>query len=63
MADLKNFAVKKRATVPEVYRKAAKILKQAEERKDSVKNLIYSSGFRVSRFNSYKVANSNTFTV
>ena len=39
---------KRRSTVPELYRKAAKVLKQAEERKQSVKNLIYSSGFRVS---------------
>ncbi|XP_032780727.1 28S rRNA (cytosine-C(5))-methyltransferase [Daphnia magna] len=36
----------KRATVPEIYRKAARILKSAEERKGSLKNLIYSSGFR-----------------
>lgn len=39
----------KRATVPEIYRKAARILKSAEERKGSLKNLIYSSGFRVSK--------------
>jgi len=37
---------RKRSTVPELYRKAAKVLKQAELRKESVKNLIYSSGFR-----------------
>lgn len=43
-----RFAGKKRATVPELYRKAAKVLKSAEQRKESVKNLIYSSGFRVS---------------
>ncbi|XP_046437723.1 28S rRNA (cytosine-C(5))-methyltransferase-like [Daphnia pulex] len=36
----------KRVTVPEIYRKAARILKSAEERKGSLKNLIYSSGFR-----------------
>ncbi|KAI9555146.1 hypothetical protein GHT06_017661 [Daphnia sinensis] len=36
----------KRATVPEIYRKAARILKSAEERKGSLKNLIYSSGYR-----------------
>ena len=40
---------RKRSTVPELYRKAAKVLKQAELRKESVKNLIYSSGFRVSQ--------------
>lgn len=39
---------RKRVTVPEIYRKAARILKSAEERKGSLKNLIYSSGFRVS---------------
>jgi len=38
----------KRANVPEIYRKAAKILKSSEERKGSIKNLIYNSGFRVS---------------
>ena len=43
-----NRRVTKRVTVPEKYRKAAKILKLADERKDSVKNLIYSSGHRVS---------------
>jgi len=41
-----NRRVTKRVTVPEKYRKAAKILKLADERKDSVKNLIYSSGHR-----------------
>ena len=43
-----NRRVNKRVTVPEIYRKAAKILKSAEDKRDSVKNLIYSSGYRVS---------------
>lgn len=43
-----QFRSKRRATVPELYRKAALILKSAEERKGSLKNLVYSSGFRVS---------------
>jgi len=43
-----NKRVNKRVTVPEIYRKAAKILRSAEEKKDSVKNLIYSSGYRFS---------------
>lgn len=43
-----NTERKKRVTVPELYRKAAKILKAADEQKGSLKNLIYSSGYRVS---------------
>jgi len=41
-----NRRVNKRVTVPEIYRKAAKILKSADDKRDSVKNLIYSSGYR-----------------